>query len=116
MLSKIGGLDIAGMVGVMIAGAASKVPVVVDGYISTAAAIIAVTIEPKIKGYLICSHASNEKGACIASSLLGFKPILNLDMRLGEGTGAALAFNIIEAAVFMSKKMITFQEAGIGIV
>lgn len=116
VLSKVGGLDIAGLAGVMIAGAAHRIPVVVDGYISTAAAIIAVAIEPKVKGYLICSHASDEKGAKSASELLGFKPILHMDMRLGEGSGAALAFNIIEAATFMNKKMITFQEAGIGVV
>ena len=116
VLAKIGGLDIAGMAGVMLAGAANRVPVVVDGYISTAAAIIAVAIEPKVRDYLICSHSSEEKGASQASAFLNFEPMLNLDMRLGEGTGAALAFNIIEAAVFMSEKMITFQEAGIGVV
>lgn len=116
VLAKVGGLDIAGMAGVMIAGAANKVPVVVDGYISTAAALIAATIEPKVKQYLISSHASNEKGAKTASDLLGLPTMLDLDMRLGEGSGAALAFNIIEAAAFMNKKMITFEEAGIGVV
>lgn len=113
VLSKVGGLDIAGMAGVMVAGAANRVPVVVDGYISTAAAIIAVAMEPKIRDFLIPSHASNEKGAKKASELLGFEPPLYLNMRLGEGTGAAIMFNIIEAAVFMIKKMITFGEAGI---
>ncbi|QEK11261.1 nicotinate-nucleotide--dimethylbenzimidazole phosphoribosyltransferase [Crassaminicella thermophila] len=116
VLAKIGGLDIAGMAGVMIAGAANKVAVVVDGYISTAAAIIATAIEPKVKDYLISSHMSNEKGASKASEILGLKPMLDMDMRLGEGSGAALAFNIIEAATFMNEKMITFQEAGIGVV
>lgn len=116
VVAKVGGFDIAGMAGVMIAGAANKVPVVVDGYISTAAAIIATTIEPKVKDYLICSHASNEKGALAASSLLGFEPMLNLDMRLGEGTGATLMFNIIEAATYMNKMMPTFQETGISVV
>ncbi|MCC5911698.1 MAG: nicotinate-nucleotide--dimethylbenzimidazole phosphoribosyltransferase [Clostridiaceae bacterium] len=116
VLYKVGGLDIAGMAGVMLAGAANRVPVVVDGYISTAAAIIATAIEPKVRDYLICSHASEEKGSAKASAFLGFEPMLNLDMRLGEGTGAALSFNIIEAAAFMNEKMITFQEAGIGVV
>lgn len=116
VLAKIGGLDIAGIAGVMLAGAANRVPVVVDGYISTAAAIIAVAIEPKVQDYLICSHASEERGAAKASAFMGFEPMLNLDMRLGEGTGAALAFNIIEAAAFMNEKMITFEEAGIGVV
>ncbi len=116
IVSKVGGLDIAGMAGVMIGGAAYKVPVIVDGYISTAAAIIATTIEPKVKDYLICSHASHEKGAAKASNFLGFNPPLDMDMRLGEGSGAALMFNIVEAATFMSKKMITFEEAGIGVV
>ncbi len=113
VLAKVGGLEIGGMAGVMLAGAAAKVPVVVDGFISTAAALIACTIEPKTKDFLIASHASLEKGAQKASTLLGFKPMLHMDMRLGEGSGAVLAFNIVEAAVYMNNEMITFAEAGI---
>lgn len=113
VVAKVGGFDIAGMAGVMLAGAANRVPVVVDGYISTAAAIIATTIEPKVKDYLICSHTSNEKGALVAAEILGKKPVLNLDMRLGEGSGAALMFNIIEASTYMNKMMPTFSETGI---
>lgn len=116
VLAKVGGLEIGSMAGVMIAGAANKVPVVVDGYISTIAALIACTIEPKTKNYLIASHASHEKGATYASKLLGLEPMLNMNMRLGEGSGAALAFNIVEAATFMNNEMITFEEAGIGMV
>lgn len=116
VLAKVGGLDIAGMAGVMIAGAANKVPVVVDGYISTIAALIATNLEPKVREYLICSHSSKEKGAKKASEILEFNTMLDMDMRLGEGSGAALAFNIVEAAIFMNKKMVTFEEAGIGVV
>lgn len=113
VLSKVGGLEIGGMAGVMLAGAARRVPVVVDGFISTAAALIACTIEPKIKDYLIPSHSSIEKGAIKASKLLGLEPMLNMNMRLGEGSGAVLAFNIIEAATYVNNEMITFEEAGI---
>lgn len=113
VLAKVGGFEIGGMAGVMLAGAANNIPVVVDGFISTAAAIIACTLEPNVKGYLIPSHKSNEKGAKLASELLDFKPMLDMDMRLGEGSGAALAFGIIEAATYMNKEMITFEEAGI---
>ena len=116
VLSKVGGFDIAGMAGIMLAGAAYRVPVVVDGYISTAAAIIATQIEPKVRDFLICSHSSNEKGAATASNLLAFDTMLDLNMRLGEGTGSAIMFNIIEAATFMNQEMLTFQEAGIVIV
>lgn len=113
VLSKVGGLEIGAMAGVMISGASNRVPVVVDGFIATAAALIACTIEPRVKNYLFPSHSSMEKGANKALELLGLRPMLDMDMRLGEGTGAVLAFNIIEAAVFMNNEMITFEEAGI---
>jgi len=112
VLSKVGGLEIAGMAGVMIGGAAKGVPVVVDGFISTAAAVIACTVEPKVREYLIPSHASEEKGAVIASKYLNFEPPLHLGLRLGEGTGAAIMFNVIEAALYMNAEMLTFEEAG----
>lgn len=112
VLSKVGGLEIAGMAGVMLAGAAHKVPVVVDGFISTASALIAVTLEPKVKDYLFASHSSKELGAQRASDLLGLPTALDMDMRLGEGTGAVLMFNMIEAATYMNNEMITFDEAG----
>jgi len=112
ILSKVGGLEIAGMAGVMIGGAANGVPVIVDGFISTAAALIAYTLEPKVVNYLIPSHASEEKGAQIASEMLGFEPPLHLGLRLGEGTGAAIMMNIIEASLSMNREMLTFEEAG----
>jgi nicotinate-nucleotide--dimethylbenzimidazole phosphoribosyltransferase len=112
VLSKVGGLEIGGMAGVMIAGAANRVPVVVDGFICTAAALIATTIEPKVKDYLFASHSSLELGASKASDLLGLETSLDMNMRLGEGTGAVLMFNIIEAATYMNDVMITFDEAG----
>ncbi|KGG80425.1 nicotinate-nucleotide--dimethylbenzimidazole phosphoribosyltransferase [Caloranaerobacter azorensis] len=113
VLAKVGGLEIGGMAGVMLAGAANRVPVVIDGFISLAAALIACTIEPKTKNFLIPSHASKEKGAVYAAEFLGLKPMLYMDMRLGEGTGAVLALNLIEAATYMNNEMITFAEAGI---
>ncbi len=116
ILAKVGGLEIGGMAGVMLAGAAHRVPIVVDGFISTAAALIACTIEPKVREFLIPSHSSKEKAAGFASKLLDFKPMLDMNMRLGEGSGAVLAFNIIEAATYMNKEMITFQESGIDVV
>ncbi len=113
VLSKVGGLEIGGMAGVMLGAAANRVPVVVDGFIATAAALIACTIDPKVKNYLFASHASMEKGAAKASELLGLKPMLNMEMRLGEGTGGVMTFNIIEAATFMNNEMATFEEVGI---
>lgn len=112
ILSKVGGLEIAGMAGVMLGCAKNHVPVVIDGFISTAAALIAYKINPLVLEYIIPSHASEEKGAKIASDYLGLKPPLNLGLRLGEGTGAAIMFNIVEAATYMNLDMITFDEAG----
>nr|WP_295970019.1 nicotinate-nucleotide--dimethylbenzimidazole phosphoribosyltransferase [uncultured Bacillus sp.] len=115
ILAKVGGLEIGGMAGVMLAAAAQKKPVVIDGYISTAAALIAASIEPKAKEYMITSHASAEIGSQKASELLDIKPMLYIDLCLGEGSGAALAFPIVDAAVSMMKNMVTFAEAGIEI-
>ncbi|KAA9028465.1 nicotinate-nucleotide--dimethylbenzimidazole phosphoribosyltransferase [Niallia endozanthoxylica] len=115
VLAKVGGLEIGGMAGVMLGAAANRIPVVVDGFISTIAAIIAVGIEPKAKDYMIASHASQEPGAKVASELLGIEPMLMMDMCLGEGSGAALAFPIIEAASSMMKNMPTFAEIGMKI-
>lgn len=112
VLSKVGGLEIGGMAGVMIGGAMSGIPVVVDGFISTAAAVLACTIEPKVKDYIFSSHGSMEPGARIGADYLDLKHYLQLDMRLGEGTGAVLMFNIIDAACHMNRHMLTFEEAG----
>ena len=116
ILSKVGGLEIAAMTGVMLAGAACHVPVVVDGYISTASAAIAIALKPEVKDYLICSHASDEKGAKFGSELLDFAPFLHMDMRLGEGSGAALAFYLLDAAVAMNRDMATYADVNMDVV
>ncbi|MFH1074530.1 MAG: nicotinate-nucleotide--dimethylbenzimidazole phosphoribosyltransferase [Candidatus Firestonebacteria bacterium] len=113
VLSKVGGFEIGGLAGVIIGGAMRKAPVVIDGFISTAAALIAVNIEPKAADYLISSHQSVENGHKYALETLKLKPILNLELRLGEGTGAALAMSIIDAAVKILKEMATFENAGV---
>ena len=115
VLAKVGGLEIGGMAGVMLGAAANRIPVVVDGYISAVAALIAASIEPIAKEYFIASHASLEPGARLANELLGIEPLLSMDMCLGEGSGAALAFPIIDAAVSMMKHMATFDEVGMEI-
>lgn len=116
ILAKVGGFEIGAMCGAYIGAAAKGLPIIVDGFIATVAALLAVSIEPKVKAYLIPSHKSREKGAMFASQLLGLDPPLDMEMRLGEGSGAALMFNILEAACFMGIEMITFDEAGIGVV
>lgn len=116
VLAKVGGFEIGAMAGAMLAGAANHIPVLIDGFISTAAAAIAIGIDPKVKGYLICSHASAEKGAAYASEFIGAKPFLNMGMRLGEGSGAAIAFNIVEAALYMNREMATYGDVGLGVV
>lgn len=116
VLSKVGGLDIAGMTGIMLGAAYKRVPVVIDGFISTISAILACELCPKVRSYLMPSHYSLEKGAKLATDYLGLSPYLDMDMRLGEGTGALLAFNIIEAACYMNREMITFEEATINVV
>ena len=113
VLSKVGGFEIGGLAGVILGGAMRKVPVVIDGFISTAAALIAVNIEPGAREYLIASHNSVENGHRHALEYLQLKPILNLELRLGEGTGAALAMNIIEASVKILNEMATFERAGV---
>ncbi|QZY54244.1 nicotinate-nucleotide--dimethylbenzimidazole phosphoribosyltransferase [Crassaminicella profunda] len=105
ILSKVGGFEIGGMAGTMLGAAAKRTPVVVDGFISTAAALLAITIEPKVKDFLIPSHHTAERGGKVAMELLGLEPLFDIGLRLGEGTGAALAFNFIEAATFMVKEM-----------
>lgn len=116
VLAKVGGLEIGGMAGVMLGCAASGKPVIIDGFISTISALLAVRLKPEVKHYLISSHKSREKAAAMASELLGVEPCLDLDLRLGEGTGAALMFGVLEAAVSMSREMATFDGAGILVV
>ena len=114
VLGKVGGFEIGSMAGVILACSANKIPVVLDGFISYAAALIAYTIEPKTRNYMIASHCSAEPGTQKALELLKLNPILNMDMRLGEGSGAALAFNIIEASIYTYKNMLTFDEIDMG--
>lgn len=113
VLSKVGGLEIAGLAGVMLGAAERRVPVVIDGFISGAAALAAVGLAPQVKPYLIAGHQSVEIGHRIILERLGLKPLLNLDLRLGEGTGAALAFHLVEAAARILDEMATFSEAGV---
>ena len=114
ILQKVGGFEIGSMAGVILGCSANRVPVVLDGFISYAAALIAVNINPRCKDYMIASHYSAEPGAKKALELLGLAPFLKMDMRLGEGSGAALAFNMIEAANYVYKNMLTFDEVDMG--
>jgi nicotinate-nucleotide--dimethylbenzimidazole phosphoribosyltransferase len=113
VLCKVGGLEIAGLAGVMIAAAARRIPVVVDGFISTAAAMIASGLAPAVRDYLISAHRSVEIGHTAMLQHLGLEPLLDLEMRLGEGTGAVLAFHLLEAATRILREMATFDEAGV---
>ena len=113
ILSKVGGFEIGGLAGVILAAAANRVPVVIDGFISGAAALIAYTLEEKVKDYMIAAHCSVERGHKIALEFLGLKPVLDLNLRLGEGTGAALAMNIVEAGVKILNEMATFKSASV---
>jgi nicotinate-nucleotide--dimethylbenzimidazole phosphoribosyltransferase len=113
VLSKVGGFEIGGIAGLCLAAASHKTPIIIDGFISTAAALIACAIEPKVNGYLFASHTSAENGHKIALEKLKKRAILDLDLRLGEGTGAVLAMNLIEAGVIILTQMATFSEAGV---
>ncbi|WP_376701757.1 nicotinate-nucleotide--dimethylbenzimidazole phosphoribosyltransferase [Cohnella xylanilytica] len=113
VIAKVGGLEIAGLAGLILGAAARGVPVVIDGFISTVAAIAAVRFAPIAREYLIPSHLSEERGHRLALRELGLEPMLNLEMRLGEGTGAALAFPVIDAACNVLSQMATFDSAGI---
>ena len=113
VLAKVGGYEIGGIAGCILAAAKNKVPVVIDGFISTAGALIATGLAPEVRNYLFASHLSLEKGHRIALDYLRLSPLLNLNLRLGEGTGAALAISIIEAGVKILTQMATFEEAGV---
>ncbi|RIK35603.1 MAG: nicotinate-nucleotide--dimethylbenzimidazole phosphoribosyltransferase [Chloroflexi bacterium] len=112
-LAKVGGFEIGVMAGLMVGAAAQRVPVVIDGLISTAAALIAAQLAPDVTHYLIAGHRSAEPGHRIALEWLGLEPLLDMGMRLGEGTGALLAFPLIEAAMRTLNEMATFDEAGV---
>jgi nicotinate-nucleotide--dimethylbenzimidazole phosphoribosyltransferase len=113
VLAKVGGLEIGGLAGVMLGAAAQRLPVVIDGFISGAAALIAAGLQPALKPYLIASHQSVEIGHRAILQKLGLRPLFDLDLRLGEGSGAALAFHFVEASVHLLNEMATFGEAGV---
>jgi nicotinate-nucleotide--dimethylbenzimidazole phosphoribosyltransferase len=113
ILARLGGFEIAGLAGVVLGCAAAKVPVVLDGFITGAAALAAVRLAPEAAGYLIASHRSVEKGHRVVLEALGAQPVLDLDLRLGEGTGAALAMGLIDAALLILHEMATFEGAGV---
>ena len=113
VLMKVGGLEIAGLVGVIVAAASRRVPVVIDGFISGAAALIAIELNPLVREYLLAGHVSVERGHHLILERLGLSPLLDLKLRLGEGTGAVLAMSLIEAALHTHSEMATFEEAGV---
>jgi nicotinate-nucleotide--dimethylbenzimidazole phosphoribosyltransferase len=113
VLAKVGGFEIGGLVGVMLAAAAYRIPIVLDGFISGAAALIAVALAPRLKDFLIAAHVSAEAGHKVLLRHLRLKPLLNLGMRLGEGSGAALGIFLAEASARILAEMSTFAEAGV---
>lgn len=113
VLSKVGGFEIGAMAGAMLFAASKKIPILLDGFICTTAALIASKLNDHLRDYLIAGHLSVEPGHLHVLNLLGKKPLLSLDMRLGEGSGAVLAYPLVEAATKMVKEMATFDHAGV---
>lgn len=113
VLSKVGGFDLAAMCGAFLGSAAAKKPVVIDGFISSVAALCAVKLCPTVRHYLVPSHASYEIGYQLAMDAMGLQPLFLLGMRLGEGSGCPLAFQVLEAACAIINDMATFDQAGI---
>jgi nicotinate-nucleotide--dimethylbenzimidazole phosphoribosyltransferase len=113
VLAKVGGFEIGFLAGVMLGVAAARRPVVLDGFIPGAAALIACGLRPRLRDYLLASHLSVEPGHRVALEKLGLRPLLDLGMRLGEGTGAALGIFLVEAAARILREMASFAEAGV---
>jgi nicotinate-nucleotide--dimethylbenzimidazole phosphoribosyltransferase len=113
VLYKLGGLEIAGLVGVILGAAKYRVPVVIDGFISSAAALIASRIAPSALHYMISSHLSHEQGHKLMLEAIGLQPMMQMEMRLGEGTGAVLSFPVIDVALKLLREMATFSSAGV---
>jgi len=109
----VGGLEIAAIAGLVLGCAANRIPVVADGFISTAGVLIASELHPAVRDYLFAAHESVEVGHRFMLERIGIRPILNLDMRLGEGTGAALSMPLLEAGVKILAEMATFEQAGV---
>lgn len=113
VLAKLGGAEIGGIAGLILGAAARRIPTVVDGFISTAGALIASELAPCVKEYIFASHLSVEKGHKVILERLDARPLLDLDMRLGEGTGAAMGIWLVEAGVKIYNEMATFSDAGV---
>ena len=113
VLSKVGGFEIGEMAGCFLAGAAKKTAMLVDGFISTAAAVIAIKMSPAVRDFMFFSHCSAEGGHALVLRDLGVKPVLDLEMRLGEGSGAAVAMHVLDCAAAMFTQMATFDSAGV---
>ena len=113
VLAKVGGFEIGGIAGLVLGGAARSIPVVVDGFISTAGALIACEMHPQVREYIFAAHRSVEVGHAVMLERMAQQPILDLQMRLGEGTGAALAMSLIEAALRGLREIQTFDQAGV---
>ena len=113
VLAKVGGFEIGVLTGVVLGGALARRIVVLDGFVSTTAGLIAHSLCPHVSGYTVASHLSVEPGHRIALSHMGLRPLLDLGMRLGEGTGAVLAMGLVEAAAACLTEMATFDEAGV---
>jgi len=111
--SEIGGYEIIGLTGAILAAARRRIPILLDGFIVAASALLAQAIAPQAIGYCIAAHRSRELGHAIALRQLGLVPLLDLDLRLGEGSGAALAFPLCDAAARMVREMKTFAQAGV---
>jgi nicotinate-nucleotide--dimethylbenzimidazole phosphoribosyltransferase len=112
-LAKVGGLEIGGIAGFVLAAAAGRRPLMLDGFIATAAALVAAHLAPPVTDYLIAAHLSVESGHQLMLDTMGLKPLFNLRMRLGEGTGAALGLGLLDAAMKVYLEMATFEEAGV---
>jgi nicotinate-nucleotide--dimethylbenzimidazole phosphoribosyltransferase len=113
VLAALGGFEIAGLCGLLLGAAAARVPVVLDGFIASTAALVAVRLCPAAAGYAIAAHRSTEPGHRIVLDALGAEPLLDLGLRLGEGTGAALALHLLDAALRILHEMATFDAAGV---
>ena len=113
VLAAVGGFELGGMCGFLLGAAAARVPVAVDGFIATAAALLAVRLAPPVRDYLFLSHRSAEPGHRVALEALNREPLLSLNMRLGEGTGAAMALGVIESALRLCREMATFESAAV---
>ena len=113
VLSKVGGFEIGGLAGIILAAASRRTPVVIDGFISGAAALIAYELVPEVKNYMIAAHCSVEKGHRAILDYIGLSPLLDLNLRLGEGTGSALGMSIVEASIKILTQMATFKDGGV---